>query len=88
MRHLFVNSLANFLKDRKQRVVLNGHHSKWVNVEPEVQGSRFKVQGSRFRGSRFLKVHFSDRYFSLYINDLSEKLVSNPKLFADDRSFF
>ena len=40
MRHLFVNSLANFLKDRKQRVVLNGHHSKWVNVEPEVpQGS-------------------------------------------------
>ena len=55
MRHLFVNSLANFLKDRKQRVVLNGHHSKWVNVEPEVQGSRFKVQGSEVQGSsRFI----------------------------------
>ena len=28
-----LNTLADFLKDRKQRVVLNGQNSTWVNVE-------------------------------------------------------
>ena len=32
--------LTNFLNDRKQRVVLNGQHSKWANIEAGVpQGS-------------------------------------------------
>ena len=35
-----LNTLANFLKSSKQRVVLNGQNSKWVNVEAGVpQGS-------------------------------------------------
>ena len=36
----FLNTLPDFLKDRKQRVVLNGQNSTWVNVEAGVpQGS-------------------------------------------------
>ena len=27
-------------------------------------------------------------FFLIFINDLSDDLVSNPKLFADDRSLF
>ena len=64
--------MANFLKDRKQRVVLNGQNSTWVNVEAGVP------QGSILGPLLFL----------IYINDLSENLVSNPKLFADDTSLF
>ena len=38
-----LNTLANFLKDRKQRVVLHGQHSAWVNVEAGVpQGILYK----------------------------------------------
>ena len=57
---------------RKQRVVLNGQHSSWTNVEAGV------LQGS-ILGSLF---------FLVYINDLSDGLTSNPKLFADDTSLF
>ena len=42
-----LNTLADFLKDRKQRVVLNG----------QIQHGSMLKQG-------FLKVQFSDRYFS------------------------
>ena len=35
-----VDTLTNFLNDRKQRVVLNGQHSKWSIIEAGVpQGS-------------------------------------------------
>ena len=35
-----LNTLANILKDRKQRVVLNGQNSIWDNVERGIlQGS-------------------------------------------------
>ena len=64
--------MANLLKDRKQRVVLNGQNSTCVNVEAGVP------QGSILGPLLFL----------IYINDLSENLVSNPKLFADDTSLF
>ena len=67
-----LKTLADFLKDRKQRVVLNGQNSTWVNVEAGVP------QGSILGPLLFL----------IYINDLSENLVSNPKLFADDTSLF
>ena len=67
-----LNTLADFLKDRKQRVVLNGQKSTWVNVEARIP------QGSILGLLLFL----------IYINDLSENLVSNPKLFADDTSRF
>ena len=61
-----------FLKNRKQRVALNGQTSSWTNVLAGVpQGS---ILGPLF--------------FLIYINDLSDDLSSNPKLFADDTSLF
>ena len=60
-----------FLKNRKQRVVLNGQTSSWTNVFASVP------QGS-----------FGPLFFLIYINDLSDDLSSNPKLFANDTSLF
>ena len=34
-----LDTLPNFLNDRKQRVVLNGQHSKWANIEAGVPQS-------------------------------------------------
>ena len=67
-----LDTLTNFLKDRKQRVVLNGQYSTWTNVEAGV------AQGSILGPLLFL----------VYINDLPENLVFNPKLFADEISHF
>ena len=67
-----LNTLADFLIDRKQGVVLNVQNSTWVNIEAGVP------QGSILGPLLFL----------IYIKDLSENLVSNPKLLADDTSFF
>ena len=64
------DTLTNFLKGSKQRVVLNGQYSTWTNIEAGVP------QGSILGTLLFL----------IYINDLPENLVSNPKLFADDTS--
>ena len=65
-----LNVITDFLCQRKQRVVLNGQHSYWTNIEGGVpQGS---ILGPLF--------------FLIYINDLSDGLTSNPKLFADDTS--
>ena len=61
-----------FLKNHKQRVVLNGQTSSWTNVLADVP------QGSILGPLLFL----------IYINDLSDDLSSNPKLFADDTSLF
>ena len=62
--------LIDFLKDRKQRVVLNGQNSSWANVEAGV------TQGSG--PLQFLK----------YINDLTDNLSTNVKLFPDDTLLF
>ena len=67
-----LDTLTNFLKDRKQKVILNGQYSTWTNIEVGVP------QGSILEQSLFL----------IYINDLPENFVSNPKLFADDTSLF
>ena len=67
-----LNVITNFLCQRKQRVVLNGQHSSWTNIEAGVpQGS---ILGPLF--------------FLIYINNLSDGLTSNPKLFADNTSLF
>ena len=66
------NVTTNFLYQRKQIVVLNGQHSSLTNVEAGLS------QGSIFEPLFFLK----------YINDLSDDLTLNPKLFADDTSLF
>ena len=67
-----LETLTNFLNDTKQRVVLNGHHSKWANTEAGVpQGS---ILGPLL--------------FVIYLNDLPNNLISNSKLFVDDASLF
>ena len=64
--------LTDFLRNRKQRVVLNGQHSSWADIKAGVP------QGSILGPLLFL----------IYINDLTENLHSNPKLFADDTFLF
>ena len=64
--------VKSFLKDRKQRTVLNGQCSTWGDISAGVpQGS---ILGPLF--------------FLVYINDLTEDLRCNVKLFADDTSLF
>ena len=67
-----LNILTDFLDSRTQRVILNAQYSSWVKVEAEVP------QGLILGSLLFL----------IYINDLSDNLASNPKLFADDTSLF
>ena len=64
--------LEKFLNERKQRVVLNGQTSSCSDVLAGVP------QGSILGPLLFL----------IYINDLSDGLQCNPKLFADDTSSF
>ena len=64
--------LSDFLKNRKQRVVLNGQFSSWATVNAGVP------QGSILGPLLFL----------IYINDLTCDLSTNAKLFADDTSLF
>ena len=64
--------MEDFLKERKQRVVLNGKVSTWQNINAGIP------QGS-------ILVTF---LFLIYINDLGEGLTTNTKLFADYVSLF
>ena len=64
--------LQNYLSNRKQRVVLNGIESTW---EPIISGV---PQGSVLGPLLFL----------IYINDLTQNILANIKLFADDSSLF
>ena len=64
--------LRDFLSERRQHVVLNGQASTWTNVTAGVP------QGSILGPLLFL----------IDINDLSEGLSTNAKLFADDTSLF
>ena len=67
-----LNILSDFLRNRKQRVTLNGQSFSWINVNAGVS------QGSIVGPLLFL----------IYINDLSDGLSSNAKLFADDTALF
>ena len=64
--------LTDFLKLRKQTVVLNDHHSSWSDVLAGVP------QGSVLGPLLFL----------IYINDLSDCLQINPKPSADNTSLY
>ena len=64
--------IEDFLSNRYQRVVLNGQSSGWAAVNAGVP------QGSILGPLLFL----------VCINDLSNGLSSNPRLFAADTSFF
>ena len=67
-----LNLLEDFLKERKQCVVLNGKVSTWKNINAGVP------QGSILGPLLFL----------IYISDLTEGLTTSVKLFADDTSLF
>ena len=67
-----LSTLTDFLKLRKQRVVLNGQLSSWSNIETGAP------QGSILGPLLFL----------IYINDLSDGLSTNARPFADDVSLF
>ena len=64
--------LSDFLKDRKQRVILNRKVSLWTGVNAGVPQRSV----------------FGPLVFLIYINDLADGLSSNAKLFADDTSLF
>ena len=64
--------LENYLSNRQQRVLLNGQSSDWLDINAGVP------QGSVLGPLLFL----------IYINDLSDNLISVAKLFADDTSLF
>ena len=64
--------ITNFLNIRNQRVVLNGQYDSWVSIEAVVP------QGS-ILGPLLLFI---------YVNDLSNDLLTNVELFADDASLF
>ena len=67
-----LNIFEDFLRNRKQKVALNGKTSNWGNLHAGTP------QDSILRPLLFL----------IYINDLTENLSSNPKVFADDTSLF
>ena len=58
-----------FLYERQQRVVLNGRESEWLTIIAILR------QG----------LLLGPLYFLIYINDLSDNLDSNVKLFTDDK---
>lgn len=68
----FLALLKSFLSKRKQRTVLNGKCSNWKEISAGVP------QGSILGPLLFL----------IYINDLTDELKCNVKLFADDTSIF
>ena len=72
LKTILNNILQDFLRDRKQRTVLNGQCSSWAYVNVGAP------QGSILGPLLFL----------IYIKDLSDGLKSECKLFADDTSLF
>ena len=67
-----INLFKDFLYLRKQRVVLNGQFSNWKPIEAGVP------QGSIL----------GPLFFLIYVNDISDNLQSEVKIFADDTSLF
>ena len=64
--------IKDFLRDRRQRVVLNGKSSNWSTVSAGVPQRSV----------------FGPLFFLVYINDLPENVSCSLKLFADDTSLF
>ena len=67
-----MNIIIDFLRSRKQRVVLNGEVSHWNSIEVGVP--QRSILGPLL--------------FLIYRNNLSDDLSTSAKLFADDTSPF
>ena len=67
-----LNLLSNFIRNRKQRIVLNGQTSSWADVSAGVPQDSI----------------LGPLLFLAYITDLADGLSSNAKLFADYTSLF
>ena len=67
-----LNIIKSFLLNRKQRVTIDGKYSEWANVQAGVP------QGSILGPILFL----------IFINDLTELVESDIKIFADDTFIF
>ena len=67
-----LNLLSNFIRNRKQRIVLNGQTSSWADVSAGVPQDSI----------------LGPLLFLAYITDLVDGLSSNAKLFADYTSLF
>lgn len=67
-----IKVLSSYLTNRKQRVVVSGSHSDFLQIESGVP------QGSVLGPLLFL----------IYINDLENNIKSNIKFFADDTMLF
>ena len=67
-----LNILTDILDNRTQKFILNDQYSSWAKVEAGVPQDSI----------------LGPLLFLIYINDLSDNLASNPKLFADDTSLF
>ena len=65
-----LNTVKDFLHQRKQRIVLNWQYSSWATIEAGVQQRSI----------------LEPLFFLIYINNLSDNLASNAKYFADDAS--
>ena len=80
-----LDTITDFLNYRKQRVALNGQFSSWKQrVALNGQFSSWtSIEAGVPQGSML-----GPLLFSIYINDLSDDLMSNVKLFADDTSLF
>ena len=72
IRGSLLSWFIHYLKDRQQRVVIQGSASEWGKIKAGVP------QGSVLGPLLFL----------VYINDITEDVVSNIRLFADDTSLF
>ena len=67
-----LDTITDFLNSRKKRVALNGQFPSRTSIETRVP------QG----------LIFGPLLFLIYINDLSDDLMTSVKLFADDTSLF
>ena len=72
IRGNLLNWINSFLKDRKQKVIINGEESAWADVLSGIP------QGSVLGPALFL----------IFINDLPDSIANFVKIFADDTKVY